>query len=104
MNFFPAEIMGQGTEKPGTTLGVRPHDVKIVSQGTGDLDAWVEVVEPLGSELLVYLRLGANRDGAVVRVIAPPEPAIEEERLVGVVFDRARLHWFEAESGQRLSG
>jgi hypothetical protein len=52
--------------------------------------------------LLVYLKLGANRDGPLMRVVAPPEPAIEEERPVGVVFDRARLHWFERETGSRL--
>jgi multiple sugar transport system ATP-binding protein len=105
MNFLPGEIISVKTETRGAglTLGIRPHDVAIVPQGTGDLDAWVDVVEPLGSELLVYLRLGASRDGAPLRVIAPPEPVIEEERLVGVVFDRERLHWFEAESGRRVS-
>ncbi len=41
------------------TLGIRPHDLTIVAQGTGDVDAWVDVVEPRGSELLVYLRPGA---------------------------------------------
>jgi ABC-type sugar transport system ATPase subunit len=106
MNFLPGEIMGSKATPPaaGATLGVRPHDVTIVPQSAGDLDAWVDVVEPLGSELLVYLKLGANRDGPLMRVVAPPEPAIEEERPVGVVFDRARLHWFEEESGRRLSG
>jgi hypothetical protein len=35
--------------------------------------------------------------------VAPPEPAIEEEQMVGVVFDRPRLHWFDAEKGRRVS-
>jgi multiple sugar transport system ATP-binding protein len=105
MNFLPGEIMGSKAAPPtaGATLGVRPHDVTIVPQGTGDLEAWVDVVEPLGSELLVYLKLGANRDGPLMRVVAPPEPAIEEERGVGVRFDRARLHWFDGDSGLRVS-
>jgi xanthine dehydrogenase YagR molybdenum-binding subunit len=46
--------------------------------------------------------LGASRDGVAVRVVAPPEQAIEEERSVGVIFDRARLHWFEEETGRRV--
>jgi hypothetical protein len=62
----------------------------------------VDVVESRGSELLVYLRMGATGDGAELRVVAPPEPQIEEERPVGVRFDRTRLHWFEVESGRRV--
>jgi multiple sugar transport system ATP-binding protein len=104
MNFLPglmlkSEAQGGGN---GLTLGVRPHDVAIVPRGTGDIDAWVDVVEPRGSELLVYLRWGSDAGDAELRVVAPPEPAIEAERFVGVVFDRARLHWFDAETGKRV--
>jgi multiple sugar transport system ATP-binding protein len=104
MNFLPGDTLTgvAGRAGAGLTLGVRPHDVALVQQGGGDLDAWVDVVEPRGSELLVYLRLGAEGDGAELRVVAPPEPAIEEERVVGVRFDRPRLHWFD-EAGLRLA-
>jgi hypothetical protein len=30
--------------------------------------------------------------------VTPPEPPIEAERMVGVVLDRERLHWFEDDS------
>jgi hypothetical protein len=50
------------------------------------------------------LRLGSKGDGPELRVVAPPEPLVEEERVVGVKFDRARLHWFEPETGLRLEG
>jgi multiple sugar transport system ATP-binding protein len=104
MNFLPPDILPRSAAapSPGATLGIRPHDIAIVEPGRGDMDAWVDVVEPLGSELLVYLRLGAGGDGTPLRVVAPPELPIEEERQVGVVLDREKLHWFEAESGQRL--
>jgi multiple sugar transport system ATP-binding protein len=103
MNFLPAEILAGKVAAPaGATLGIRPHDVALVPPGSGDSDAWVDVVEPRGSELLVYLRLGPDRDGAVLRVITPPEPLIEEERLVGVVFDREKLHRFDKD-GRRLN-
>jgi multiple sugar transport system ATP-binding protein len=104
MNFLPGEIMAGMSQTPrgGLTLGVRPHDITIVATGAGDLNAWVDVVEPRGSELLVYLRLGADHEGPELRVVAPPEPAVEPERGVGVKFDRARLHWFEEESGRRV--
>jgi multiple sugar transport system ATP-binding protein len=84
----------------GVTLGVRPHDVTIVSPGTGDADARVDVVEPRGSELLVYLRLGA--DGGELRVVAPPEVELTVEAVVGVRLNRERLHWFDGTAGKRL--
>jgi multiple sugar transport system ATP-binding protein len=98
MNFLPGDLLGGGAETGGKVLGVRPHDVAIVARGAGDLDAWVDVVEPLGSELVVYLRLGAARSGAELRAVAPPEPLIEAETVVGVRLDPARLHWFEADA------
>ncbi len=104
MNFLPGNTIAALAEgrRAAATLGTRPHDLAIVPQGAGDVDAWVDVVEPRGSELLVYLRLGANGEGPEVRVVAPPEPAVEEERVVGVKFDRERLHWFETGSGERV--
>ncbi|HEY7634162.1 MAG TPA: sn-glycerol-3-phosphate ABC transporter ATP-binding protein UgpC [Gemmatimonadales bacterium] len=87
----------KGTSSGKMALGVRPHDISLVASGRGDFDAWVDVVESRGSELLVYLRLGPDRSGEELRVVAPPEPPLEPERMVGVVLDRARLHWFESE-------
>ena len=102
MNFLPGDVLRSKPPRPGLTLGVRPHDLAIVGQKEGDLDAWVDVVEPRGSELLIYLRLGAEHTGPEIRVVAPPEPTIEAERVVGVRFDRTRLHWFDEQSGQRV--
>ena len=103
MNFLPGDTVAGSPAGSGAavTLGVRPHDVSLVAPGSGDADAWVDVVESRGSELLVYLRLGAKGDGPELRVVAPPEPEIQEERVVGIKFDRSRLHWFDS-SGQRV--
>jgi multiple sugar transport system ATP-binding protein len=102
MNFLPGNVIpGQGGSS--AILGIRPHDVTLTPPGSGDLDALVDVVEPRGSELLVYLRLGAQADGPELRVVAPPETAVEADRVMGVRFDKERLHWFETEGGKRLS-
>ena len=84
------------------TLGIRPHDVRIVAPGTGDTDARVDVAEPRGSELLLHLRLGADGGGTEVRVVAPPEPSVPVDAVVGLRCDRQRLHWFDSRSGRRL--
>jgi multiple sugar transport system ATP-binding protein len=101
MNFLAGATLPAG--RPSSILGVRPHDLALVAQGRGDLDAWVDVVEPRGSELLVYLRLGADGNGPELKVVAPPDLAVEPERTAGVRFDRDKLHWFDAASGQRVS-
>ena len=101
MNFLPGELIGGlGQQSAGKVLGVRPHDVAVVTAGSGDLDAWVDVVEPRGSELLIYLRLGSRGDGPELRVVAPPETSIEQEKVVAVRFDRERLHWFDDSGGR----
>jgi len=86
------------------TLGIRPHDVAIVPPGAGLVDARVDVVEPRGSEVLVYVRLGAGDDAPEVRIVAPPETPVPDEGTVGLRLDPARLHWFDDASGRRLEG
>ena len=95
MNFLPGTIVGR---TDGATLGLRPHDVRLVAPGQGDVDARVDVVEPRGSELLVYLELA--KAGGELRVIAPPEQVVTPDSTVGVRFDRERWHWFDA-AGKR---
>jgi hypothetical protein len=59
-------------------------------------------VEPRGSELLLYLRLGAQGEGSEIRVVTPPDLEVAPDRVVGLRFDRARLHFFDPETGRRV--
>jgi multiple sugar transport system ATP-binding protein len=101
MNFLPREEVPRSLGTRGAMLGIRPHDITIVAPGSGDEDAWVELVESRGSELLVYLCLRGNNQGSAVRVVAPPETPVQPERTVGLRFDREKLHWFD-EKGRRV--
>jgi ABC-type sugar transport system ATPase subunit len=107
MNLLPAELVPaapvpRAAQASATTLGVRPHDLAVASPGSGDVDALVDVVEPRGSELLLYLRLGASGDGPELRVITPPDLQVAPDQVVGLRFDRARLHFFDRETGGRV--
>jgi ABC-type sugar transport system ATPase subunit len=95
MNFLPRDEVPRALTSSGATLGIRPHDITIVAAGAGDEDAWVELVESRGSELLVYLCLRGNNQGPAIRVVAPPETSVQPDRMVGLRFDRERLHWFD---------
>jgi multiple sugar transport system ATP-binding protein len=74
------------------TLGVRPEDVNL-SDGPG-FRAGVEVVEQMGNETILYLRLGD--DTLVGRV--PPHDAPRPGQDVNVRFNLDRIHFFDAQT------
>jgi len=104
MNLLPADLLPSVTASrpPDATLGVRPHDLAVVPRATGDTDGVVDVVEPRGSELLLYVRLGAGGDGPEIRVITPPDLEVVPDQVVGLRLDRGRLHFFDRESRRRI--
>ena len=82
---------------PGTAveLGIRPEHVQLAP---GGLPVPVEMVEPMGSDLLVWTRLGEARVTARV----PADTAVAAGDIVPLVLPPARLNLFDAGSGLRL--
>lgn len=81
------------------TFGIRPEDVYdklFVSQWSPDntIRATCEVVEPLGSE--VYLYLNTGRHSFIARVGAHNRPEVNRE--MDVVFDMSKVHFFDKET------
>jgi multiple sugar transport system ATP-binding protein len=77
------------------TLGVRPEDLRIVADGEADglaFDAVVEVVEKLGSEILLDVRAGAD---SMVAAVEPTARARVRDRL-RLAVNPERLHFFDA--------
>ncbi len=83
-------------------LGVRPQDVRIVEPSQADVTGRVDVIEPLGSELLVHLILAGQLGETRMTIVAPPETPLALDERVGLRFDRDRLHLFGAKEGRRL--
>jgi ABC-type sugar transport system ATPase subunit len=102
MNLLPADLLPGLAKGSAGTLGIRPHDLTVVAAGAGDSDALVDVMEPRGSELLLYLRLGAKGEGPEIRVVTPPDLDVVPDRVVGLRFDRSRLHFFDSGTGKRI--
>ncbi|WP_410767033.1 ABC transporter ATP-binding protein [Haloferax sp. DFSO60] len=137
MNFLDGEITETGFESTNisvefdptdlgvevgaqVTMGVRPEDVylsqekHLVTSPGEEIDAMTDVLEPMGDEIFVYLKLseevetsldddtsGATNDQLLMSVA--PDTEIEEDQDVSVVLDRSKLHFFDSESGQALS-
>jgi ABC-type sugar transport system ATPase subunit len=83
----------------GRLLGFRPEDGRL-GQPDGALAAGgVALVEPLGSETLVHLRLDTG-ETVVTRVRSGPVPAVDAR--MGLWVPAERLHCFDAVTGARL--
>jgi len=101
---------GGGTEARGhegaevAHIGFRPEDARLVPPEGAEFAGVAALVEPLGAESLVHVRLdgGDGGDGAetvVVRVREGAVPAVDER--VGLAVPPERLHTFGAD-GRRL--
>ncbi|EMA04874.1 ABC transporter ATP-binding protein [Haloferax denitrificans] len=117
VEFDPADL---GVE-PGAdvTMGIRPEDVylvgdeALVSNPSRRIDAVTDVLEPMGDEIFVYLKLaettetdledtsGVANDQLLMSVA--PDTDIEEDEDVTVLLDRSRVHLFDTETGEAIS-
>jgi multiple sugar transport system ATP-binding protein len=77
-------------------MGLRPETLRPATAADSDyaFDATIDVVEPLGSEILLDVRVG---DSPVVARVDPGLRFSARER-VRLAFDPARVHFFDATS------
>ena len=83
------------------TLGIRPEDIRESSPGDpkdSQVEAVVEVVEPLGNEILIDVKIGANP--MVARV--PPTSRLRMHERVRLSLDPERLHFFDSKTEQSI--
>ncbi|MDP6039104.1 MAG: sn-glycerol-3-phosphate ABC transporter ATP-binding protein UgpC [Candidatus Latescibacteria bacterium] len=78
------------------TLGIRPEHIRCEAEG--DVLALVDVVEPMGNETYVYLRVDEKQITA--RLPGDQHPQVGE--LVGLAFDLDAIHLFDRETGERV--
>ncbi len=133
MNFLEGEVVDDGFESeytnfdfaPAThgvrtgqeiTVGVRPEDVYLerdaqkAASPTKAFDAVVDVVEPMGSELFVYLLFDRDvetsaegRGEGQLLINLSPDAQIAEGDDIRVVMDRKKTHLFDRESGDAIT-
>ena len=78
----------------GSTVGVRPENIRIGAEG---LEARVETVEYLGADSLVAARAGEH--AVLVRV--PGHARYDAGRAVRLAWDSQHEHHFDAQTGRR---
>jgi len=139
MNFVDGEVVGSGLSTPyfdlefdpantqvapGTevTAGVRPEDVALadnrehLEDASGSISATIDVIEPVGDEVYLYLRLdeSAAESGFDVQeeddqilMSTPPDPNRDIEAMrsesIEVHVDLSRVHLFDRETGEAIT-
>ncbi len=141
MNFVRAGLVGGGRAELGgsrrmltarsddesgrAVLGVRPHDISLVSVGNVDADmrGVIDSVEHLGNSQLVHVAIQAN-DGTgrlaapraagerrrpeqpdaadLIRVVVPGDAVVSRDEVVWLHFRRDRVHVFDEQTGLRV--
>ncbi len=83
----------------GIVLGIRPEDIHMASSDSPQqLEATVEVVEPIGEAIYVHLKI--NADAVVARFPAASRPGLGDN--IRVWIDLEKAHFFDPESEKRI--
>ncbi len=97
---LPAELGRIGAERGEVVLGVRPEDLEIYRRdGLGGVEASIYVVEPLGRDSIINVKV----DGTVLKILAPAEIRVEPGQTVRIRFKPSRIHLFDKKTGRRLT-
>src|SRR5471030_541163 len=96
---LPDALASRARSKSGrkATLGIRPEDIRVATAGDSAdhcFEDEVEVVEQLGSEILLDTRVGP----ALMAASIDPESKVRAHDRLRLVLNPARLHLFDAET------
>jgi len=84
-------------------FGIRPDHINdlafvIPDQGFEELDALVEVIEPLGSEVILIVTAGRHQFAAKVH----PQTKARLNQSIKLSIDMNKMHLFDKETGQKI--
>lgn len=94
---MPQEWAAQAQKYVGSEviLGVRPENIRPEESAVTNINALVEVVEPLGSETLIHAKLGGQN--VIVKANPDYKPAVGE--IIKLTFEMNKAHLFDSETG-----
>jgi sn-glycerol 3-phosphate transport system ATP-binding protein len=89
-------------------VGLRPEQLALHTPDSENglscvIEADIEMLEPLGSDMIIHCRLNGNLENLMVARLPGSAPVKENERLK-LVFTGENLHLFDPETGNRLDG
>ena len=114
MNFVPARAGAQGLELLGARIplplkltesrdiscGIRPEDITPTAPGEGDVNARIDLIEPLGREQLIHVVAGTPP--TELRLLAPASFLSQLGGSIGLRLSRDAFHLFDPQSDTRI--
>jgi multiple sugar transport system ATP-binding protein len=98
---FSIPLPSNGAQRDGPViLGVRPHDLMLERSDNGSARAVVSLVEPLGSEQIVYVGVPGGQD-LVAAVGSEETPRVDDR--VSLQVAPSAVHLFDVETGVRIA-
>jgi ABC-type sugar transport system ATPase subunit len=92
---LPRERGEKAAQRGQVVMGIRPEDVRVVEQG---IRGEVYVVEPLGRDDLVDVRIG----NLAVRVLADPELNLAIGQPINLEFNTQKVQFFDPKTERAL--
>ena len=93
---------GSLREEGDVRLGIRPEDLEVVGPDQADAAGRVDIIESLGSDLLLHVQLEDEGEATEVILRVPSRMSVEPGATLGLHLRRDRLHLFDAITGDRL--
>jgi sn-glycerol 3-phosphate transport system ATP-binding protein len=87
-------------------VGLRPEHLNVQNTGAAngmncEIEAAVEMLEPLGSDMVIHCRLNGNGENLIVARLAGSAQVRENENI-RLYFTGEKLHLFDLETGQLI--
>ena len=95
---FRRRLTSRRTATKGLVLGIRPQSLANSRGDSAKIPAEVKLVEHLGNETVIKAQLAS---GSAILVIVPGDAALSPGEKIGLTFDVAKAHLFQA-NGPRL--
>jgi len=99
---LPRDVVSVTKEKcvSKVILGIRPEDVTVSdSRVPGFIRTEVYMIEPLGRELLLSLKIGTH----IIKAIVPPDIRLKIGGDAWMHFDDKKLHMFDSKTKKRVA-
>ena len=99
---------GDGTSRE-TLLGIRPESIELADHEPADINARIDVIEPLGKEVLIHVTPCVKKEGespgdkaSRMRVLTRWTTLGEPGTVVGLRFRREEIHLFDRRTEESL--
>ena len=93
-------VVSENHMKDGKLLGVRPEHLEPCSASEAMLTIDVDLIEPLGADIIVYGHIGDKESARVAARLAADAKAVAGK--LAVRYAPQNVHWFDPTSGKRI--